>query len=158
MGDYPVAAELRALGFRWFEPDDTSAIARFLAAPDPTLLDRERRTRAASFLARARCATTSERCSMTQDGCRDAPPPPVDPVRARRQRIAHFAELAQRLGYLLYGAAVVVFFLGFILGFTPGMGHVHRHLHGRRSILLAPAIVAGYAVKAAERDDLEHGR
>jgi hypothetical protein len=26
------------------------------------------------------------------------------------------------------------------------------------SILLAPAIVAGYAVKAAERDDLEHGR
>jgi hypothetical protein len=26
------------------------------------------------------------------------------------------------------------------------------------SALLAPAIVAGYAVKAAERDDLENGR
>jgi glycosyltransferase involved in cell wall biosynthesis len=40
VGHYPVAAELRALGFRWFEPDDAAGLARFLGAPDTDLLDR----------------------------------------------------------------------------------------------------------------------
>jgi mannosylglucosylglycerate synthase len=39
VGHYPVAAELRALGFRWFEPDGAEAVARFLASPDEKLLD-----------------------------------------------------------------------------------------------------------------------
>jgi glycosyltransferase involved in cell wall biosynthesis len=39
VGRYPVAAELRALGFRWFEPDDAPMIDRFLAEPDPAMLD-----------------------------------------------------------------------------------------------------------------------
>jgi glycosyltransferase involved in cell wall biosynthesis len=34
VGHYPVAEELRALGFRWFEPDDAGGLDRFLAAPD----------------------------------------------------------------------------------------------------------------------------
>jgi glycosyltransferase involved in cell wall biosynthesis len=40
VGDYPVAAELRALGFEWFDPDDAGALGRFLAEPDPALLAR----------------------------------------------------------------------------------------------------------------------
>jgi glycosyltransferase involved in cell wall biosynthesis len=40
VGDYPVAAELRALGFDWFRPDETERIAAFLAAPDPAVLER----------------------------------------------------------------------------------------------------------------------
>jgi len=85
-------------------------------------------------------------------------PPPVDPVRARRQRIARLAELGQRVGYLLFAAAIVGFVLAFIVGFSPGWVTFILTCMIVGSIFLAPAIVAGYAVKAAERDDLEHGR
>lgn len=39
VGPYPVADELRALGFRWFPSDDSEPLRRFLAAPDHALLD-----------------------------------------------------------------------------------------------------------------------
>ncbi len=39
---YPVAAEVRAFGFDWFDPDDVAAISTFLDHPDPALLDRNR--------------------------------------------------------------------------------------------------------------------
>jgi glycosyltransferase involved in cell wall biosynthesis len=40
VGHYPVAAELRALGFEWFEPDDAAGVGAFLASPDEAMLDR----------------------------------------------------------------------------------------------------------------------
>lgn len=40
---YPVAAELRAMGFRWFAPDDLDAIRAVLARPDPALADHNAR-------------------------------------------------------------------------------------------------------------------
>ena len=84
--------------------------------------------------------------------------PESDPVLARRAQIARLALAGQRLGYLLYGAAVVLFVVGFIVGFTPAVVTTIVAMMIVGSFLLAPAIVAGYAVKAAAREDRELGR
>lgn len=85
-------------------------------------------------------------------------PSHADPVRAKRARLAHASKLAQRIGYALFGLAVVAFFIGFFSGFTGAIVTIIVVLMAVGSVLLAPAIVLSYAVKAAERDDIEHGR
>jgi hypothetical protein len=82
---------------------------------------------------------------------------PLDPVRQRRARIARWVELGQRIGYLLFGVAVVAFVVGFVTGFSDGFVAVIVTCLLVGSLILAPAIVFGYAVKAAERDDRERG-
>ncbi|MET0666737.1 MAG: hypothetical protein ABW008_14355, partial [Acidimicrobiales bacterium] len=42
VGDYPVAHELRALGFQWLPADDPAPLAAWLAAPDPAVLAHNR--------------------------------------------------------------------------------------------------------------------
>ncbi len=83
---------------------------------------------------------------------------PVDPVLAQRARATRFAALGQRIGYSLFGLALIVFFVGLVTTFTSTVSHSIIACVVIGSIVLAPAIVVGYAVKAAERDDLEHGR
>jgi hypothetical protein len=80
-----------------------------------------------------------------------------DPVRARRQQIAHWTLLANRIGYLCFAVAIVAFVLAFAFGFSGTMSAIIITALVVGTILLAPAIVLGYAVKAAERDDRERG-
>jgi hypothetical protein len=81
----------------------------------------------------------------------------VDPVRERRARIAKLVAVGQRVGYGLFGVAVVAFVVGFAVGFSGGFVAVVVACIVVGSIVLAPAIVFGYAVKAAEREDRERG-
>ena len=95
---------------------------------------------------------------MRQAGCRDRRADTPDAVRARRARVARLVSIGQRLGYSLFAVAVVAFFVGFAAGFTDTVVVVIEVCLLVGSLVLAPAIVFGYAVKAAERDDREHGR
>jgi len=81
----------------------------------------------------------------------------ADPVRARRARVAHWTLLANRVGYLVLALAVSLFFLAFLFGFTPTMATLIIVALVVSFVLLAPSIVLGYAIKAAERDDVERG-
>ena len=83
--------------------------------------------------------------------------PPVDPVRERRARIARWVALGQRIGYGLFLLAIVLFVVGFATGFDGLVGPTIVGCLVVGSIVLAPAIVFGYAVKAAEREDRERG-
>jgi len=84
-------------------------------------------------------------------------PTAVDPVRARRQQIAKYTLLANRIGYLFYALAMATFIIGFAISFNGAVSAVVIGSLVIGSVLLAPAIVLGYAVKAAERDDRERG-
>ena len=81
---------------------------------------------------------------------------PPDPVLARRARIARLVQVGQRVGYALFGLAVVVFAVGFAVGFRGWV--VTAIVAGLvvGSLVLAPAIVFGYGVKAADRADREN--
>ena len=82
-------------------------------------------------------------------------PEVLDPVVVRRRRIARWAELGQRGGYLLYGLAVVLFVVAMVTDLPRGLvtGVVVAMVVG--SLLLAPSIVVGYGVRAADREDRE---
>ncbi len=80
-----------------------------------------------------------------------------DPVRARRQKVAHYTLLANRIGYLFFAVAIATFIIGFAISFNGAVSTIVIASVVIGSLLLAPAIVLGYAVKAAERDDRERG-
>ncbi len=83
--------------------------------------------------------------------------PADDPVRVRRARIAHWTLLANRIGYLVLALAVALFFIALAAGFNAAMATAVIVALVVSFVLLAPSIVLGYAVKAAERDDRELG-
>ena len=78
-------------------------------------------------------------------------------MRIRRQQFAKYTLLANRIGYLLYAVSMAVFVMAFALKFTPTMVTIITVCLVIGSILLAPSIVLGHAIKAAEREDRENG-
>lgn len=85
------------------------------------------------------------------------PPRSTDPVRARREQVARWTLLANRVGYLVLALAITLFVLAFLFGFTSTMASLIIASLVVSFVLLAPSIVLGYAVKAAEREDVERG-
>jgi hypothetical protein len=83
--------------------------------------------------------------------------PPLDPVRVRRAQVALWTLLANRVGYVLLAVAVALFFVALMLGFSATMATLVIVTLVLSFLLLAPSIVLGYAVKAADRDDRERG-
>lgn len=81
-----------------------------------------------------------------------------DPVRARRAQVARWTLLANRVGYLLLAVAVVLFVVAFMVGFNATLATIVVVTLVASFVLLAPSIVLGYAVKAADREDRELGR
>lgn len=84
-------------------------------------------------------------------------PTETDPVRVRRAQIAKWTLLANRIGYLFVAVAMAVFVIAFVVGFSSLMATIVITTFVIGCILLAPSIVLGYAVKAAEREDREMG-
>ena len=84
-------------------------------------------------------------------------PAATDSVLEQRARMHHLATLGQRVGYSLFGVAVVLFFVGFPAGFPSWLITTIIVCLAVGSVVLAPAIVIGYGVKAADREDRETG-
>ncbi len=82
---------------------------------------------------------------------------PVDRVRASRERIARYTLLANRIGYLFFAVAIATFVIGFAISFNAAVSAIVIGSLAAGSDLLAPSIVLGYGIKAAERDDRERG-
>ena len=78
-----------------------------------------------------------------------------DPVLRRRAQLARLADLGQKTGYGLFGIAVVAFVAAAVVGFSSAWVTVIVVALVVGSIVLAPAIVVGFAAKAADREDRE---
>lgn len=81
----------------------------------------------------------------------------ADPVRRRRAQVRRVVSLASRTGYAVLAAGIVVFFVALATDFNATMSAIVIACLIVASVLLAPAIVLGYAVKAADREDRERG-
>lgn len=79
-----------------------------------------------------------------------------DPVIARRARMARLAAAGSRVGYGLMLAAIAAFVVGMLTSLDT-WGPVVIVCLALTTVTLAPAMVLGYAVKAAAREDREHG-
>jgi hypothetical protein len=80
-----------------------------------------------------------------------------DPIRRRRRTVERWTLLANRIGYLVLALAMALFVIAFAVGFSATMATLVIACLVMSFVLLAPSIVLGYAVKAADREDAEHG-
>jgi len=82
----------------------------------------------------------------------------TDPVLVRRERMAKLAATGQRVGYVALLVAIVGFFWALFASF-PGAA-IALTVAGMivATLTLAPAIVLGYAVKAAAKEDRQNQR
>jgi len=80
-----------------------------------------------------------------------------DPVLARRARIARFAALGKRIGYLALVVAIVAFFIGVATNFPKWTVAVSIAGLAVSCVVLPIPIVLAYGVRAAAREDRDLG-
>jgi hypothetical protein len=80
-----------------------------------------------------------------------------DPVLRKRAQLGRAATIGQRVGYAFLLVAIVGFFAGLATSYAT-WGTVVLVAMALCTVTLAPAIVLGYAVKAAAREDRNAGR
>lgn len=76
---------------------------------------------------------------------------------ARRNRLARLSTVGRRAGYGCLGLAVVLFALGAAGRFTTALTAAITACLAAGSVVLVPAIIVGYGVRAAEREDRGSG-
>jgi hypothetical protein len=81
----------------------------------------------------------------------------IDQIARRRAQVGRLARFASRAGYTLIAVAVVLFFVALATEFNATMAAIVTASLIAGCVLLAPAIILGYAVRAAEREDRERG-
>jgi hypothetical protein len=81
----------------------------------------------------------------------------TDPIRIKRARIARLVGLGLAAGYGLFAAAIVMFFIGLVFGYSNRLTSMIVSALVAGSLVLAPSIVFNYAVRAADREDAERG-
>jgi hypothetical protein len=87
----------------------------------------------------------------------DAGPSVTDPVLARRERIARWAMLGKRIGYGALALAVAVFSVALYWDLPEVLIGIIVACLVVACVTLAPSIVFGYGVMAADREDRELG-
>ena len=76
---------------------------------------------------------------------------------ARRAKLARAADAGQKLGYGLIVIAVAGFGVGLVVGFdNRAVTAVVGVALAATAVTLLPAIILGFAVKAAQREEGEH--
>ena len=79
-----------------------------------------------------------------------------DPILVKRALISNWAKRATNFGYSLFGASMIAVLWGVIVDFTPNTSRVATISLISGCIVLAPAILVQYSVKAAVRDEREN--
>ena len=84
---------------------------------------------------------------------------PEDQILRSRERARSLANLGKRCGYGCFGAAVIVFLFHYYIEGSSVLTSITVALLIIGSVILAPAIILGYAANAADREDqgLPHG-
>jgi hypothetical protein len=81
-----------------------------------------------------------------------------DPIRDQRRRVHRAVKQAKRLGYLLLLGSIVAVAIGLTTDLTGTVTAVATGCLIAGAVVLGPAVILGYAVNAAEREDRAAGR
>ncbi len=83
--------------------------------------------------------------------------PNSDPILVKRALISNWAKRASNLGYILFAFSMLAVIWGVVVEFTPAASGVATITLIGGCVVLAPAILVQYSVKAAVRDERENG-